>query len=61
MKKKYRTPKVINMSDEMNNGVPGALIMRPALFLARAVAKAAKGHIDLAAGADAPKTLQIRR
>ena len=60
MKKKYRTPKVVNMPEEINNGVPGALT-GAAHMVARAVAKAAKGHIDLAAGADAPKTLQIRR
>ena len=60
MKKKYRTPKVVNMPEEMHGGVPGA-VMGVALMVARAVAKAAKGHIDLAAGADAPKTLQVRR
>lgn len=59
MKKKYRTPKVVNMPEEINNGVPA--VVGAALIFARAMAKADKGHIDLAAGADEPKTLQIRR
>jgi len=60
MKKKYRTPKVVNMPEEINGGVPGALL-GAALMIGRAVASAAKGHIKLVAGANEPKTLQIRR
>ena len=60
MKKKYRTPKAVDMPNEIHNGVPMA-IWAAVLLIARAVAAAVKGHIDVKAGADAPKTLQIRR
>lgn len=56
-KKTYRTPKVINMSQEVHTGA----LTGAAWMIARAVAKAAKGHIDLVAGADEPKTLQARQ
>ena len=59
-KKKYRTPKAVNMPQEINGGVPGALL-GAAYMVGRAVAAAAKGHINLIAGADEPKTLQVRR
>ena len=60
MKKKYQTPKIVNMPGEMHGGVPGA-VWGAVLLIARAVAAAIKGHIDLIAGTDAPKTLQSRR
>ena len=59
MKKKYRTPKAVNLPQEVHNGVPGA-VLGAVLLIARAVAKAVKGHIDVKAGADLPKTLQAR-
>lgn len=60
MKKTYRKPKAINVPQEINGGVPGALL-GAAYMIGRAVAAAAKGHINLVAGADKPKTLQARR
>lgn len=60
MKKKYRTPKVVNMPEEIHGGVPGALA-GAAYMVARAVAKMAKGHIDLKAGMDGARTLQARK
>lgn len=60
MKKKYQTPKIVNMPGEMHGGVPGA-VWGAVLLIARAVTAAIKGHIDLITGADKPKTLQSRR
>ncbi len=60
MKKKYRSPKIVNMSQEIYTGVAGALT-GAAWMIARAVAKAVKGHVDVKAGTDTPKTLQARR
>ena len=57
MKKKYSTPKVINAGEKINSGVPGA-VLGAAYMIGRAVTAAMKGHIDLKAGADTPKTLQ---
>ncbi|MBR1729471.1 MAG: hypothetical protein IJ728_08110 [Selenomonadaceae bacterium] len=60
MKKKYSVPKVINMPQEIQSGVPGALL-GAAYMIGRAVTAAVKGHIDLKAGMNEPKTLQSRK
>ena len=57
MKKKYSAPKIIDTVEKLNAGVPGALL-GAAYMIGRAVAAAMKGHIDLKAGSDKPKTLQ---
>lgn len=54
MKKKYRTPKALSVSEKIHSAaLNGAfwLIVRSLM----------KGHIDLITGADKPKTLQSRR
>lgn len=60
MKKEYRKPTVENFNENVNAGVPGAM-WGAALMVARALAKAMKGGIDLTAGADTPKLLQNHR
>ena|GEM_PF-3744664 len=57
MKKKYRTPKVVNMPEAIHSGA----LTGAAWMLARAAAKALKGHIDLKAGMDGARTLQARK
>lgn len=57
MKKKYRTPKVVNMPETVHTGA----LTGAAWMLARAAAKALKGHIDLKAGMDGARTLQARK
>ena len=54
MKKKYSKPQAINAGEKINSGA----LTGAAYMLARAATKAMKGHIDLKAGADTPKTLQ---
>ena len=56
----YKEPKIVVFSDDIAAGVPGALY-GAALMVARAVAKAMKGGIDLEAGINTPHILQKRK
>lgn len=59
-KRNYTKPQAISFPEKINNGVPGALY-GALLMVVRAVAKAMKGGIELAAGHDEPRTLQRKK
>ena len=59
-RRQYQKPRSINFTEEVINGVPGAL-WGAALMVGRAVAAAMKGGIDLVAGTNVPKTLQRKK
>ena len=59
-RRQYQSPKSINFTEKVVNGVPGAL-WGAALMVGRAVAAAMKGGIDLVAGTNVPNTLQRRK
>ena len=56
MKKKYRTPKAVNLPEETH-----AILAQILISGARRMINVAKSYVDFSASAEVPKTLQIKQ